>query len=220
MVGKDGTIKQARSLAERPGHTMSQRVNERSLAIVVAGDFEHEEPTEKQLASLKALIAELDDLYHFQKIIPHRDASATTCPGKNMIEALADVWRGRTGGTPYLVSRYYSPVPGQLRYFNGSYLKDVEINCGLTKDGGPSDCSHTADGHLLTPADAYKVAACPPEMPFGTKLQIDGVGTVVCHDHGGAIKKKRIDVWAGYGEDGLRLIYSRSGGTYDVKRLP
>jgi 3D (Asp-Asp-Asp) domain-containing protein len=217
MIGKDGTIKQNRSLSERTGHTRNQRINLRSIAIVVNGDFSHERPTGKQLQSLKALITQLDEQFHFQKIMPHREASPTSCPGKNLEEALKDVWREADLGEPYQISRYYSPVNGQLRYLHGSYLKDVEINCGLTKDGKPSDCTHTANGYLLKAEDAYKVAACPPEMPFGTKLEIDGIGVVTCVDRGGAIKQKRIDVWAGYGEDGLRMIYSRSGGWYSVK---
>lgn len=37
--------------------------------------------------------------------------------------------------------------------------------------------------------------ACPPEYPFGTKIEIDGMGTYVCEDRGGAIKGNHFDMW-------------------------
>ena len=38
-------------------------------------------------------------------------------------------------------------------------------------------------------------AACPPDMPFGTWLDIEGVGKRRCDDRGGAIKGNRIDIY-------------------------
>lgn len=38
-------------------------------------------------------------------------------------------------------------------------------------------------------------AACPPDLSFGTVLRIEGIGERVCHDRGGAIKGKRLDVY-------------------------
>lgn len=37
--------------------------------------------------------------------------------------------------------------------------------------------------------------ACPREFPFGTRLHIDGFGTYVCQDRGGAIKGNRVDIY-------------------------
>lgn len=37
--------------------------------------------------------------------------------------------------------------------------------------------------------------ACPPQFPLGTKLKIDGLGTYVCEDRGGAIKGNHIDIY-------------------------
>ncbi|MDA3815440.1 MAG: 3D domain-containing protein [Patescibacteria group bacterium] len=37
--------------------------------------------------------------------------------------------------------------------------------------------------------------ACPPEYAFGTKIEIDGMGTYVCEDRGGAIKGSHFDMW-------------------------
>ena len=56
--------------------------------------------------------------------------------------------------------------------------------------------SQTADGHGVS----WGVIAAPREIPFGTKMKIDGFDTIfTVHDRGGYIKKVgnvyRIDVW-------------------------
>jgi 3D (Asp-Asp-Asp) domain-containing protein len=40
-----------------------------------------------------------------------------------------------------------------------------------------------------------RTLACPPNFPFGTKIQIEGVGTLVCEDRGGAIKGNHFDIY-------------------------
>lgn len=37
--------------------------------------------------------------------------------------------------------------------------------------------------------------ACPPQFPLGTKIKIEGMGTRVCEDRGGAIKGNHIDIY-------------------------
>lgn len=37
--------------------------------------------------------------------------------------------------------------------------------------------------------------ACPRQFPFGTKLNIYGMGTYICEDRGGAIKGNHIDIY-------------------------
>lgn len=37
--------------------------------------------------------------------------------------------------------------------------------------------------------------ACPSSFPFGTKIEIDGMGIFVCEDRGGAIKGNHIDIY-------------------------
>jgi 3D (Asp-Asp-Asp) domain-containing protein len=50
----------------------------------------------------------------------------------------------------------------------------------------------TASGKRV---QAGKTAACPPSMPFGTRIEIEGVGERVCEDRGAAITEGRIDVY-------------------------
>lgn len=211
LIGKDGTIKQNRSLWERIYCTRNTEVNDSAIQVVVAGDFEKEKPTPVQMASLKKLVDRLDSIYHFEHIIMHRDASPTACPGKYMVEALeaSGILRNNNIGTIYSVSRYYTPIPGQLKYYRDTYEQDFKVNCS-------GDCFKTADGFDLHGAAPMTVAACPPEIPLGTKLHVEGIGDVTCHDHGGAIKNKRLDIWAGVGMDGLKNIATTRSGYLNV----
>lgn len=62
-------------------------------------------------------------------------------------------------------------------------------------------------GHGITASgkrvEAGVTAACPRELPFGTRVEIEGVGERTCTDRGGAIKGKRIDVYMTEIDDAL-----------------
>jgi peptidoglycan hydrolase-like protein with peptidoglycan-binding domain/3D (Asp-Asp-Asp) domain-containing protein len=93
-----------------------------------------------------------------------------------------------------MVSAYYSPLPAQRFYMRGSYEADLKLNgYGI----------HGAD---RTPVYVGMLAA-PRTYAFGTQVRLPGLGIGVVHDRGGAILAKksydRIDVWMGYGEEGL-----------------
>lgn len=94
----------------------------------------------------------------------------------------------------YVISAYYSPVPGQSRYATGTYEGDIRLNGGGVM---------TASGTPVATAQGAFVAA-PPCMPFGTQLDIEGLGTHQVLDRGGAIKGNRLDIWMGYGDVGLK----------------
>jgi 3D (Asp-Asp-Asp) domain-containing protein len=40
-----------------------------------------------------------------------------------------------------------------------------------------------------------RTLACPPQYPFGTKINIEGRGTLICEDRGGAIKGNHFDIY-------------------------
>jgi 3D (Asp-Asp-Asp) domain-containing protein len=50
----------------------------------------------------------------------------------------------------------------------------------------------TASG---TQAAEGRTAACPSSLPFGTRINIEGVGVRTCEDRGGAIGSGRLDVY-------------------------
>ncbi len=93
-----------------------------------------------------------------------------------------------------MVSAYYSPLPAQRFYMRGSYEADKRLNGNGTNG---------ADGTQVY----VGMLAAPRTYPFGTQVKIPGLGVGTVHDRGGAILAlkgyDRIDVWMGYGEEGL-----------------
>lgn len=61
--------------------------------VVLEGNFENEQPTEAQLASLRKMIAWLAARFHVpaEKIGGHKDFASTLCPGKNLQTLLPDL---------------------------------------------------------------------------------------------------------------------------------
>lgn len=94
----------------------------------------------------------------------------------------------------FVITAYYSPLPGQCCYVTGSEATDRDLNGYGT---------HGADG---TPVYAG-MAAAPQGYAFGTRIELPGIGTVTVHDRGGAIvdqgSSDRLDLWMGAGEEGL-----------------
>lgn len=91
FVGLDGTVIHTRKEGkERTGHTRNSLYNAESVAVVFAGNFALEEMNGAQLASGRALISALREKYGIPKgqVIGHREASATTCPGDNVMRLL------------------------------------------------------------------------------------------------------------------------------------
>ncbi len=74
-------------------------------------------------------------------------------------------------------------------------LKKIVINASAytasADECGKSD-GITASG---TKVQENKTLACPPQYKFGTLVQIDGYGTYICEDRGGAIKGNRFDIY-------------------------
>ncbi len=99
----------------------------------------------------------------------------------------------------FIITAYYSPLPGQEYYVTGSYEGDIRLNGNGTNG---------ADGTPVFPG----MIAAPKSYPFGMKLYIPGVGMTSIHDRGGAIVTTgergnaydRLDIWMGHGDEGLR----------------
>jgi len=66
----------------------------------------------------------------------------------------------------------------------------VTAYCPCKKCCGPKACGITASG---TKAD-HRLVAGPPEIPFGTVVEVPGYGRCKVEDRGGAIRGKRLDV--------------------------
>lgn len=99
----------------------------------------------------------------------------------------------------FTLTGYYSPLPNQKFYLTGSYEAEKRLN-GQGIAG--------ADGTPVFPG----MIAAPKNYPFGTKICLPNFGCGAVHDRGGAIVNKgerdlarhdRLDLWMGYGEEGL-----------------
>ncbi|MDH3324287.1 MAG: peptidoglycan-binding protein [Candidatus Peregrinibacteria bacterium] len=105
------------------------------------------------------------------------------------------------GGTKhnFTITGYYSPLPNQNFYVTGSYEAEIRLN-GKGRNG--------ADGTPVYPG----MMAGHGGFEFGTKVCVPNFGCGAIHDRGQAIVKKgvrdlarndRLDLWMGYGEEGL-----------------
>lgn len=94
----------------------------------------------------------------------------------------------------FVITAYYSPLSGQCCYVTGSEATDRDLNGHGT---------HGADGTAVYAG----MAAAPKSYPFGTRIELPGIGNITVHDRGGAIVEQgvsdRLDIWMGAGEEGL-----------------
>lgn len=103
----------------------------------------------------------------------------------------------------FAITGYYSPQPGQSFYLRGNLEDEKRLN-GQGIRGASGVNVH--DGML----------AAPRSYTFGTKIKFEGLGIGTVEDRGGAIVEAgergngydRIDVWMGYGEEGLKRALS------------
>ena len=80
----------------------------------------------------------------------------------------------------------------ESRKDNSGYIKfTATAYCGCAKCCGKST-GKTASG---TTATAGRTVAMSSSYSFGTKIEIQGMGTYIVEDRGGAIKGNRIDIF-------------------------
>lgn len=110
----------------------------------------------------------------------------------------------------FLVTAYYSPLPDQDRFYLGSFEADIAFN------------GHGIEAKDGTPVYPGMIAASP-EFPFGTRIEFTRLGVVgMVHDRGGRIVTgenniPRIDLWMGYGEEGLARALEWGARTVHAK---
>lgn len=71
------------------------------------------------------------------------------------------------------------------------FTANVSAYTAAADECGKSD-GITASGKMVK---ENHTIACPREFKFGTKIKINGYGTYVCEDRGGAIKINHLDVY-------------------------
>ena len=71
------------------------------------------------------------------------------------------------------------------------FIGNISAYTASIDECGKSD-GITASGKLVR---ENHTIACPKEYKFGTKIKIEGFGTYVCEDRGGAIKGNKFDIY-------------------------
>lgn len=79
----------------------------------------------------------------------------------------------------------WSNLPKEAFTINASAYTASADECG-------NDKGITASGIKV---QEKRTIACPPNFPFGAKLEIEGMGIYTCEDRGGAIKGNHIDIY-------------------------
>ncbi len=101
-------------------------------------------------------------------------------------------------------SAYYGPIEGQRNYKTGSFEGDVRLNGdGVTKTEKQAQVGY--------------IAADWDILPEGTKVQIPGYGKAVVEDIGGAIEGYKIDLFMGYGDQGLEKALQWGVRTVEIE---
>lgn len=89
-----------------------------------------------------------------------------------------------------VLARYEAKLK-QANLPKGKFTINASAYTAAADECGKSD-GITASGLMVKENETI---ACPPQFPFGTKLHIEGMGTYVCQDRGGAIKGNHIDIY-------------------------
>lgn len=127
-----------------------------------------------------------------------------------------NTWVGAQNEQSFIVTAYYSPLPGQSSYFNGSYAREIRVNGKGT---------HGASGKAVF----EWMLAAPSNYPFGTKIYFEGLGIAEVQDRGGAIRQAGwwgkcihdcIDIWMGHGEEWLQRARAWGVRTITGKIVP
>ena len=91
LISKDWEYIEPNPRGSRAWSTMNERINKNSIAVSLVWNFEEEEPTEKQIKTLKQLISEIKQEYRIDGIIGHKDVWNTVCPWKNLYRIIPDL---------------------------------------------------------------------------------------------------------------------------------
>ncbi len=82
VIDRGGRVWQGRSLAYQGAHVREH--NENNLGIMVLGNFDQQQPTSAQLATLRGTLVTLCKQYRLntKKVFTHQELNKTECPGR------------------------------------------------------------------------------------------------------------------------------------------
>lgn len=165
--------------------------NRNGIHVELVWDFNKHHPTQEQYDAVNNLYRSLISKYGDMQVKWHKDFQSKNCPWKNFDFSKIK----KTEKKMFSLSRYYSPMPWQSRYYNWkTYEEDVTMNCWASAIGN-NWCLYPANSMLLKNEHKWKVVACPPEYPLWTKIHLSWIWVVTCVDRWWAIKWNRIDMY-------------------------
>ena len=98
VVDRAGRVWEGRSLRYQGAHVKNN--NYANIGIVVLGNFDRQQPSQAQLASVRQLVSSLMDRYHVpaSHVSTHQEWSPTACPGRYLQQFMnTSRRRGRLG---------------------------------------------------------------------------------------------------------------------------
>ena len=135
VIRKDGTIERGRPEWAIGSHAYGE--NSHTIGIHLSGDFEQAKPTENQIESCAALIADLCERYSIscgrEHIVGHGELMPTACPGKNL-QALLDNGALIDKANNYLLGITNKDKPPEEKLWNDiqekiwNFLKNKGLN--------------------------------------------------------------------------------------------
>lgn len=198
--------------------TRNNNINVIHIALI--GNFNNHSPSKEQYDSLNKIIQSIRDKYWWVPVYWHweLEGEATACPWK-MFDYNQIPLRTQQTTNPkqtveskqewltFLLSRYYSPMMWQKRYYNNkTYEQDVTMNCWASAIWNDW-CLYPANWMLLTNNHRWKVVACPPKFKLWTKFNLDGIWVVECVDRWWAIQMQgnviRLDMRCWFWDEAL-----------------
>ena len=203
-------------LEKNVGSTRNEIYNQRWIQIAFVWNYNNDTLNQSQIDTFLYLKSEIEKKKWKLEMIWHRDASPTWCPWKNIN---VDMFYQSEKKTTFKLSKYYSPMPNQTRYYHWSYEADVCMNCWCQKDWSWKviklyDCLTPANWMKLTHDKAMQLIACPKDYKLWTKFELDWVWLVTCVDRGWAIKWNRLDWWMWVWEEWLNNVYKKKSWTF------
>lgn len=216
IVWSDWSFVKVNELDKVVWGTRNADANWNWIHIEVVWNFNEQTPTQWQYDMVKQLIKRIEEKHPGIQIKWHKDFANRTCPWKNFDFNMIITKEEKPINTnTFEVTRYYSPVKGQSKYYNWkTYEQDVCMNCWCW-----GDCSYPANGIKLTNEQAWKVVACSQNYMLRTKFNIEWYWWVTCVDRWSAIQSNRLDLWMWYGEEALNKINTLKRPAWTIKVL-
>lgn len=209
IIWKDGTVYKTRCETEIWYH--NSKNNWTSIWIALMGNFNNENPTDAQYEATRKLIQDIKTRHNINNVTWHW-WWWSSCPWKNFNPSRIlepKLWKYLW---VYGITRYYTPVRWQRTYlWSKNFESAFKLNCMYKPNRPYGWCLDTASGYRLKPEDAFKMAACPPNLKHNTKLFIEWLGEVTCVDRWWAIKNKRLDIWAWIWDQWIKNLSIKNG---------